>query len=134
QFYDVAKREHRVLMEDTGAASVYPGLSSDGKRIAVARLRRESGKAEMIVYDMMGKVLHRSPEITWRDARVGDNQQVLVPMMVFWDTAGRKIVVSEVLQPNPRSGIYDLAAKKMMLVDGQILPFGNKAFCPDDKG
>src|SRR5689334_14830011 len=31
QFYDVAKREHRVLIEDTGARSVYPGVSPDGK-------------------------------------------------------------------------------------------------------
>lgn len=134
QFYDAAKREHRVLIEDTGAQSVYPGVSPDGKRIAVARLRREPGKAdvaEIVVYDMTGKEQQRSPEITWRESPAGDNQQRLVPTMVFWDSEGKKIAVSELFEPNPRTAVYDITAKKAQIMDGQLMPVGNTPIRPD---
>src|SRR5262245_9770245 len=133
QFYDAAKREHRVLINDTGAQSVYPALSRDGKRIALACIRREPGKAdvaEIVVYDLAGKEQHRSPPITWRAAPAGDNNERLVPTMVFWDPTGTKILVSELFESKPRIGIYDVAGKKMQLMDGQLLPFGTTPIRP----
>src|SRR5437867_1417969 len=35
--FDLAKKTSRVIVKDVGAATTWPALSSDGKRIAVAR-------------------------------------------------------------------------------------------------
>src|SRR6516164_6830972 len=37
-FYDAATQKHRLLVADTGAATIIPAVSPDGKQIAVARV------------------------------------------------------------------------------------------------
>jgi hypothetical protein len=135
-FYDVAKREHRVLVEDSGAMTLYPALSPDGKQIAVARLRgggNQAGIAQMLIYDWQGKELHRSPEINWSEASAEPKERQLLGSILFWDPTGKKLLVSG-FQNEPRSGIYDPATKQMKMVDGQLMAFGSTPVCPDGKG
>jgi hypothetical protein len=136
-FYDVAKREHRVLVKDTGAMTLYPALSPDGKQIAVARLRcggNQAGIAQVMIYDREGKELHRSPELTWGEAAADPKERQLLGTVLFWDMTGKKLLVSGIFQSVPRSGIYDLATKRMSMMDGQLLVFGNTPVRPDGKG
>jgi hypothetical protein len=136
-FYDVAKREHRVLVKDTGAATLFPALSPDGKRIAVARLRcggNQAGIAQVVIYDRDGKELHRSPEINWSEASAEPKERQLLGSILFWDPMGKKLLVSGAFQSEPRSGIYDPATKQMSMVDGQLMAFGTTPVRPDGKG
>jgi hypothetical protein len=136
-FYDVAKREHRVLVKDTGATTLFPAFSPDGKRIAVARLRcggNQAGIAQVVIYDWEGKELHRSPEINWSGASAEPKERQPLGTILFWDPTGKKLLVSGAFQSEPRSGIYDPATKQMKMVDGQLMAFGSTPVCPDGKG
>src|SRR5262249_355037 len=54
--------------------------------------------------------------------------------VLFWDTMGKRLLVSGVFQAVPRSGIYDPATKQMRMVDGQLMAFGSTPILPDGKG
>jgi Tol biopolymer transport system component len=134
-FYDAAKREHRVLIEDTGAGTLIPGLSPDGKRIAVVRIRRgEDGEeaAQIVVYDWTGKESHRSAQMKWKAA--GEKKEGILGTMVFWDYAGNKLLFSAPFEKEPQTGIYHPQTKQLRIVTGRLLPFGGTPIRPDGKG
>jgi hypothetical protein len=135
-FYDAAKNQHRVLVADTGATTFFPALSPDGKRIAVARLRcggNQAGVAQVVIYDREGKELHQSPDIVWSEPAADPKERQSAGTILFWDPAGKKLLVSAVLQNEPRSGIYDLDTKKMQMMDGQLMTFGRTPIRPDGR-
>src|SRR5262249_37309966 len=136
-FYDAAKREHRVLIEDTGATTLFPGLSPDGKRIAVARIylgEDNSEMAQVVIYDKDGKELHRSPETKWRQAQAQKKEEN-VGTIVFWDRAGKRVLFSAPFQGNDvQTGLYDPGTKQFRSIAGVLLPFGGTPVRPDGKG
>src|SRR5262249_28529009 len=124
-FYDAAKREHHVLIEDTGATTLIPGLSPDGKQIAVARIRNgglETEAADIVVYDKDGKESHRSPEFKWKP--MAEKAEGKYGAMVFWDRAGKKVLFCAPLEKDPQTGIYDPETRQLRIVTGQLLAFG----------
>jgi hypothetical protein len=138
-FYDAATQKHRLLVADTGAATIIPALSPDGKQIAVARIRsggNPAGTAQVLIYDRDGKEVHRSPEIVWNKADPKDKDRQTVDAMLFWDAAGKKLLVSDIAnkEESIRTGIYDPTTKKMRVIDGQLLAFGTTPIRPDGKG
>jgi len=134
-FYDAAKREHRVLVENTGATTLIPALSPDGKRIAVCRIRRAEGQgesAQVMIYDKDGKEIHQSPILTWK--QTGEQDEGRYGTTIFWDRAGKKLLFCAPLEKEPQTGVYDPDSKKLQTVPGLLLPFGGSPIRPDDKG
>ncbi len=134
-FYDAAKRDHRVLVADTGAMNLIPALSPDGTRIAVARIRRTEAQgetAQIVIYDRDGKETHQSPLLSWKDS--ADPEDGKFGAIVFWDREGKKIVFSAPLERAPQTGIYDPSSKKLQTLTGVLMPFGGTPIRPDNKG
>jgi hypothetical protein len=134
-FYDADKHAHRMLVADTGATTLIPGLSPDGKRIAVVRIRRVEGhgeSAQVVIYDKVGKAVHYSPILPWKEAAEQDEGKY--GAMVFWDPAGKKVLFCTPLEKQPQTGIYEPESKKLQTVAGMLLPFGGSPIRPDDKG
>jgi hypothetical protein len=134
-FYDAAKRAHRVLIENTGATTLIPALSPDGKRIAVARIRRVEGhgeSAQVVIYDKDGKEAHQSPILPWKETAEQDEGKY--GTIVFWDRAGKRVLFCAPLQKEPQTGIYDPESKKLQTVAGLLLPFGGSPIGPGGKG
>lgn len=56
--YDLAKKTSRVVVDDTGTRTLWPALSPDGKRIAVAELTTYPDRPptlEATLYNLEGK-------------------------------------------------------------------------------
>ena len=53
--YDLKTRTRTVLVEDTGAATVRPAVSPDGKHIALANVRDGEAAVDLVIYDLAGK-------------------------------------------------------------------------------
>jgi hypothetical protein len=148
--YDVAKGQEHVLVEDTGAATLWPALSPDGQRIAVARLTVTKGlkttKLQVILYSRAGKELDRSKVFDWMELeKPAPDDAVEKPTgmlpQLFWAPHGDKIIVhtSGVHTSGAEQGgytaIYDVKADKLIHAgDAQLLTFGSTPVRPDGAG
>src|SRR5262249_42463899 len=115
--------------------TLIPGLSPDGKQIAVARIRNgglETEAADIVVYDKDGKESHRSPEFKWKP--MAEKAEGKYGAMVFWDRAGKKVLFCAPLEKDPQTGIYDPETRQLRIVTGQLLAFGGTPIRPDSKG
>jgi hypothetical protein len=131
--YDVASGKKRTVVHDLPATTPCPALSPDGKRFAVARLARNSKQYEMevVVYDLQGKEVHRSPLIAWRklsEFEVDDQ----VPTILFWARTRETLIVAEI--GHPSTGIYDLKQKALTKLEGEPCIVGGSPVRPDDRG
>jgi len=70
----------------------------------------------------------------WNDASPAPKERQTAGVMLFWDTAGKKLLVSDVFNKPLRTGIYDPATKQMRTVNGMVTAFGNSPVRPDGKG
>ena len=140
--YDVNKKKVRVVADKVPAATVWPALSADGKRVAVAALREDPATTmQVFIYDLQGKEVRRSPEFAWPappSKRAG-----LRATGVFW--AGDRIIVHdfEDLEAghalpgtgnSATSGIYDLEKNTLVRVEGRPAPFAGTPVLPNGKG
>jgi hypothetical protein len=134
--YDLARAEQRVLVADTKAPTLWPAVSPDGKRLAVARVQFEGkGKAvtlQVALYSREGKALRRSrvfPLVAEaRDPPSGDRKPL---PQLFWAPRGDRIVV----HVEGLSAIYDAKEDRFInLGEALLLTFGGWPFRPDGAG
>jgi hypothetical protein len=140
--FDVATGKRHVLVADTGTLTTRPAVSPDGKRLAVARLAGKSKKregivlvdrdtVEIVVYDVDGKELHRSPELVWRkEGQYGEWAQ-LGPeghTRLLWGPKGKEDKLAIFEAPGDW-GLYDLKTKRLIVPTDALL-----AIRPDNSG
>jgi hypothetical protein len=142
--FDVATRKHRMLADHTDAWTKWPAVSPDGKQVAVARieyLKGKPGTLQMIRYNLDGKELSRSNELSWPklpadlEQRYFDNKTStwLGWAGLFWSPQGDKMIVTD-SKGRGITGILDLSTHGLIQIDGIPLPFAGTPIRPDGSG
>jgi hypothetical protein len=143
--FDVKKGEQRVLVADTGAPTLWPAVSPDGQRIAVAKLIVKPGQKQtqlqVAVYDRSGKELERSKALDYivldrepkEEEFKGEAEplaQLFLPQL-FWAPSGHHIVINNTFG----AAIYDVQTKKLIWSSpGALLVFRGGPIRPDGAG
>lgn len=136
--YDRLTGKRRVLVAKLPSQFLLPAVSPDGKRIAVARLGRDRGTGaalimQIILYDLRGREVSRSPESPWGPLRGSYETSQPVETGVFWPAGPGKLIVQDWETPG-RVGIYDPERKRLIVLEGSPLAFGGTPCRPDGKG
>jgi hypothetical protein len=136
--YDLATGKRRVLVEKMPARTPTVAISPDGKRIAVAHLRRGKDQTkpetmQVLLYDLRGELVHRSPEFNWgANRRRGEDDHPNTG--VFWVPGAGNLLVQDYDEPG-RTGIYRLQEDTMgQVLDGTPCVYGSTPVRPDGKG
>jgi hypothetical protein len=137
--FDVAKGKERTIVDDTETGTFWPGVSPDGKQVAVARLTHEKGKPDIlqvIIYDMNGKVVQRSSAFTYSEAGVANDKDKPGIANLFWSPQDNKIIIDTYGGSGKfKCGIYDVKADRISFVLGaHPAAFGGNPCRPDGKG
>jgi hypothetical protein len=155
--YDVVTGKRQVLVADTGTLTALPAVSPDGKRVAVARLFNRAkkdpdslvspapDKLVVIVYDLEGKELHRSPELVWRKEGNYEAGCTEGATALSWGPKGNedKLAIFELsweaLHPELTSGVWglaDLKTKRLAVRTDTPFPLPYPTIClrPDAGG
>jgi hypothetical protein len=132
--FDLATKQSRVLIEKT-EETVQPGLSPDGKRIAVARYNAPKDQPrtlQVVILDAKGKELTRSKEFAWKEAPAkGSSQIIELAPALYWSPQGDKIVV----YCDSTAGLYDVKAQALqVLADTIIVNIAGTPILPDRSG
>jgi hypothetical protein len=140
--YDLGTRKHRVILQDTAAATTcWPGISPSGKRIALALLRDSGDKKDallrFVVCDLQGKVEFRSDKHTLSPLRGKDFEY---STQILWSPDEKKLLVHGQGNANQGEGfnsaaLFDIATKKLQLWDQHVPAyFGGSPIRPDGTG
>lgn len=132
--YDLAAREKRVLVDDLQDPTLWPAVSPDGRRIAVASIRSPgenmASELELRFYDLHGKLLETSPKFSWGDKPTEENS---VACGLYWVGPAKKILVYD-YEGEGHTGIYDLATRHLTLLDGLPISIAGSPGRPDAAG
>jgi hypothetical protein len=121
-------------VEDIGKATMWPALSPDGKRIAVARLGgglKQAKSLQIVLHDLEGKQLHLSPVFSWTPPKENPIGLDLSQVMLFWSPKDDRVVLTD----GNVSGIYDIKKDSLKVID-KAMPVihGGSPIRPDGKG
>jgi hypothetical protein len=135
--YDLANKKQHVLVENTGAATLCPAVSPNGKRFAVAKLTLDAANKrsalQVILYDQKGKELKRSPAFNWAlsGGAVPAKEDAAYLPQLFWAPKGDRILI----QTGAYEGVYDVKANRLDHASaGVVLAFGGTPIRPDGAG
>jgi hypothetical protein len=93
---------------------------------------------QVIVYDLQRKEVRRSAEFPWaKDRRITLQKEMFsLATGAFW-TPGDRLVIHDLgdwLSAAPKTGIYDLGKKRMLVFDGLPIQIEGTPIRPDAKG
>jgi len=141
--FDVATRKHRMLADHSDVWTKWPAVSPDGKQVAVARIEHFKGKPgtlQLIRYNLEGKELSRSPELSWPrlpadlETKHFDQKRptFIGWALLFWSPKGDKLIVTEcTMYHSDPTAILDLSNHGLIQFEGRPLPFGGTPVRPD---
>ena len=135
--FDLKKGARRVIVEDTSTKTSCPAISSDGKRIAVARIEaiQVSGSAvsthrtQIVIYDRNGAQIARS---RWHetsshiDPPAQDSSMTVEAAGLNWSGPADKILLEH--------AIYDCSKDEFVDIDVTPWPLYNIPVVPSKKG
>jgi hypothetical protein len=129
--FDVAKKESRVIADKIESSTVWPAVSPDGKRVAVARFVTDDKggvKGAVEIYDLQGKKVHQSKRFPWCDLSDPDKNYPCL----FWSPKDDRIVVTTSLM----TGCYNVRTDELEWVKEEAAPLilGGTPIRPDGKG
>jgi hypothetical protein len=129
--YDVKKKARRVVVTDTGTRTIWPAVSPDGKQVAVARWAQfpdRTSQLQVTLYDLDGKMAHRSRAYPWSEARA--NQPEVGLTCLFWARADKLVVFT-----GEDTALYDPFQNTLVRVANCMpWPVGNNPARPDGRG
>ena len=139
--FDLAKGTPRTLVADTKCHTLWPAVSPDGKRIALAQVLQEQNKPETLqvfFYGLDGAILERSKAFKiaepTKDESKDERGNPLVMAWLFW-APNDKILISTQTETGDVVVIYDSKADRIVMVPhAHMAVFGNRPFRPDGKG
>ena len=149
--YDAASNKSKVVVKDTGAGTLWPAVSPDGERIAVAKhiytVGQKRTKLQVVLFSREGKELSRSKEVDWLELKnpaVADRKKNGGEMpQLYWAPKEDKVLVFTDGGDGGHSdggegghaAIYDVKADRMIHSgEGQLLVFGGSPLRPDGSG
>jgi hypothetical protein len=128
--FDLKSKTSRVVVTALETKTLLPGLSPDGKRLAVARLEHPKGarpRVQVRIYSTEGKEERRS---VWfaREGEVSQDDRV-EEAYLYWTPQGRIILVAEGVC------IYDVRQDRFLDVE-KVTPWfpGASIMRPDGRG
>lgn len=138
--FDLKSKSKKTLVANTKSNTYWPAVSRDGKRIACASLKHErgkQGKLQIVLFDLTGKEVHRSPTFAWGaapDKDLGEDDGNMTQL--FWAPEGDKILVyGSTHGTHGTTGIYDPATQRMATFPRSApAAFGASPIRPDGKG
>ena len=133
--YEVAGGKKKVILEKVPGETMWPALSPDGKKFAIAvSTKKEQPKkhfeVHVQVFNLQGKEMHRSPSFAWSDADSGRDNRTTA---IFWARTRDKLILHDYQEP-AHTAIYDMHTRSIIHIEGQPMPFGGSPLRPDDKG
>jgi hypothetical protein len=155
--YDLKRKARTVIVADTKTVTVWPAVSPDGKRVAVAscvaNYKKGSGDVkgtfQVVVYGIDGREQFRGKSHRW-NATVGggllgsnpakETKTERFPTYLGWGTADKLVAWptgDEELARHSisqQSAIYDLKADELRVVEGVPAAVHGRAARPDGKG
>jgi Tol biopolymer transport system component len=129
--FDVEKKESRVIVDKIESSTVWPAVSPDGKRVAVARFSKDDKDGvtgEIEIYDLQGKKVHQSKSFPWCDLSEPSRNYPCL----FWSPKDDRIVVTT----SCMTGCYNVRTDVLELVKKEAGPLilGGTPIRPDGKG
>ena len=115
--YDVGRRASRVLLLNDIPAhrTVLPGMSPDGKRIALVRVEqtKERQTAQVILVGIDGEVIRKSAPFPFGSGDGDLKEPRLREAVAEWSPKGDHVLISiDIDVEGPTLGVYDVKADK----------------------
>ncbi len=132
--YDIAKKFGRVVVPDIGPGTLWPAISPDGKRIAVARFKGAPGQpttVQLVFWDFQGKPLGKSKEMVWEAAKT-KGFSLTSEAMLFWLPKNDMVVVTDMTKT---TALYNVQTDAMRVL-ANTMPFAHAGtpILPDGQG
>lgn len=123
--YEVGQRASRVIANSPSQRTITPGLSPDGKQIALVRIERSKDRqtSQVLLMSQSGETVHESKVFQFGDGGKELKAMELQTAAVEWSPQGDHLLI---IDPDGRLGAYDLRNKALRVfsdVQGAALPF-----------
>jgi hypothetical protein len=140
--YDLPTRKHRVILQDsTAATTCLPAISPSGKRIALGHLHDSHDKItallQFVVCDVQGKIEFRSDKILLAPLKGKDFGYTT---QIVWSPDEKKLLVHGQGNANQGkgfniAGLFDITTGKIQVWDEHVPAFfGGTPIRPDGAG
>lgn len=115
--YDARQRALRVIADRPSQKTVTPGLSPDGKQIALARIERTKRRqtVQVVLLSQGGEVIHQSEVFPFGDGNEDVKDMELRQAAVEWSPRGEHLLI---VDPDGLLGAYHIGNKTLKVFAG----------------
>jgi hypothetical protein len=115
--YDVAQRASRVIANWPSQRTITPGLSPDGKQIALVRIERSKDRqtAQAFLMNQSGETIHESKVFQFGDSRKELKATELQTAAVEWSPQGDHLLI---VDSDGRLGAYNTRNHTLRVLSG----------------
>jgi hypothetical protein len=115
--YDVRQRALRVIADRPSQKTVTPGLSPDGKQIALARIERTKIRqtVQVVLLSQRGEVIHESEVFPFGDGNKDVKDTELRQAAVEWSPRDERLLI---VDPDGLIGAYHIGNKTLNVFSG----------------